>query len=66
MTEGTLTVSVLANTAKIYGKEIALGVVPATLTQKADAGANVSLIDRPEVPDSLPPSFPKQLAGSPG
>lgn len=34
---GTLTVSVLANTAKIYGREIALGAPPATPTQKAGA-----------------------------
>ncbi len=44
VTEGTLTVSVLANAEKIYGKEIALGAPATTATQKAGAGAIVGVL----------------------
>jgi hypothetical protein len=44
VTVGTLTVSVLANTAKVYGKEIALGPLPTPTPKKSGAGPVVGLL----------------------
>ena len=44
VTAGTLTVSVLANTEKIYGKEIALGALPTTTPQKSGASPIVGVL----------------------
>jgi hypothetical protein len=44
VTTGTLTVSVLANTAKVYGKEIALGPLPTPTPKKSGAGAIVGVL----------------------